>query len=113
MSETSRDVLTKVNIMKRAITKVIDQINEMLPKVNALDEYVSTYDGGTFPYYIILDKPIEVKNQFVYIHEDNGEYRYGFEKRYNTNNDWQLEELMYHLRLIKKEFKKAISYAGN
>jgi len=97
----------KLIIMKRAITNVIDQINDMLPKVNALEEYVSTYDGGTHPYYIILDKPIEVKNQFVYIHEDKAEYCYGFEKRYNTNNDWQLEELMYHLRLIKKEFKKA------
>jgi len=97
----------KLIIMKRAITNVIDQINDMLPKVNALEEYVSTYDGGTHPYYIILDKPIEVKNQFVYIHENKAEYCYGFEKRYNTNNDWQLEELMYHLRLIKKEFKKA------
>ena len=50
MSETSRDVLTKVNIMKKAITNVIDQINEMLPKVNALGDYGSTYDGCTCPY---------------------------------------------------------------
>ena len=94
--------------MKKAITNVIDQINEMLPKVNALGDYVSTYDGGTHPYYIILDKPIEIKNQFVYIHEDKAEYCYGFDKRYNTNNEHQLEWLMYDLRLIRKEFKKAI-----
>ena len=94
--------------MKKAITNVIDQINEMLPRVNALEDYVSTYDGGTHPFFIILTKPIEVKNQYVYIHEDKGEYSYGFEKRYNTNDEWKLEELVYHLRLIRKEFKKSL-----
>ena len=94
--------------MKKAITNIIDQINEMIPEVNNLSDYVTTYDGGTFPYYIILDKPIEVKNQYVYIHENKGGHRYGFDKRYNTNNEWKLEELIYHLRLIRKEFKKAI-----
>lgn len=94
--------------MKKSITNIINQINEMLPEVNNLSDYVSTYDGGTFPYFIILNKPIEVKNQYVYIHEDKAEYSYGFDKRYNTNNEWKLEELMYSLRLIRKEFNKAI-----
>lgn len=94
--------------MKKSITNAIDQINEMLPRVNELSDYVSTYDGGTFPYYIILTKPIEVKNQYVYIHEAKGDYGYGFEKKYNTNDEWKLEELVYHLRLIRKEFKKSL-----
>ena len=95
--------------MKKSITNTINQINEMLPEVNKLSDYVSTYDGGTFPYFIILNKPIEVKNQYVYIYEDKIEYSYGFDKRYNTNNEWKLEELVYSLRLIRKEFKKAIN----
>jgi len=94
--------------MRKAILNKINTINGMLKEVNNLSNFVHTYDGGTFPYYIILKSPIEIKNQFVYIHEEKAKHSYNFEKRYNTNNETQSEDLNYHLNLICKEFKKAI-----
>lgn len=100
--------------MQKSITTRVNEINKMLPKIQALDSIVSTYDGGTFPYYIILTKEIEIKNQFVYIHEQKDRYSYNFEKRYNTNTKNNpfayggYNDLMYALNLIRKEFKKAL-----
>jgi hypothetical protein len=94
--------------MKKSITNTINEINKLIPEIQNMNFYVTTYDNGTFPYYIILTDLIKVKNQFVYIAEDKSQHAYNFEKRYNTNNEHQEEELIYHLRLIKREFKKAI-----
>ena len=94
--------------MKKSILTKINAINDMLGAVNKAEEIPFTYDGGTWPYYIQLTAPIETKNQFVYIHEEKGMYNFGFEKRYNTNNEWSTEELNHHLNLIKRAFKKVI-----
>lgn len=94
--------------MKKSILNRINAINEMLPKVNQSDEIPSTYAGGTFPYYIELNAPIRVKNQFVYISEEKSQYGYGFDKRYNVNNEGSLEQLMYDLTQIKRAFTRTI-----
>lgn len=84
-------------------------INEMLPTVLKSDEIPSTYAGGTFPYYVQLAAPIVVQNQFVYIKEDKvGGYSYSFEKRYNVNDEWSLDQLKYDLRIIKIAFNAVI-----
>ena len=89
----------------------INLINDLIKQARNLGiDYVYTYDGGTFPYEINI-KEIQVKNQFVYILENKTEYSYGFEKRYNVNRAERygsLEDLNYVLRLIKREFNKAI-----
>lgn len=51
----------------KAVLNRIDEINSLLPKVNNLDSVPITYDGGTWPQYVVLKKPIKVKNQYVYI----------------------------------------------
>lgn len=97
--------------MKKSLVNRIESINAMLPAVNQADEIPYTYDGGTWPYYIQLTGPIQVKNQFVYIQEEKGLYNYGFEKRYNTNKEegfGSMEELKRHLTLINRAFQKVI-----
>lgn len=92
--------------MKKSLLNIINEINEMMPSIQGSDERVVYYDGSTFPSYIDLNALIEVKNQFVYIHQDEHTHNYPFDKRYNTNNEWQTEQLIYDLRLIRKEYKK-------
>ena len=97
----------KKTVSKAIMNKVL-AINEMLPAVLNADEVPMTYAGGTFPYYIDIKVPIVVSNQFVYIKEEKGNYSYGFEKRYNVNNEGQLDELKYDLSIIKRAFNKVI-----
>jgi len=94
--------------MKKVIQDRINTINEMLPMVNKSDDYATTTGGSTMESYVILNKPIEIKNQFVYIHEDKGFHSYGFDKRYNVNNHWQLQQLKYDLLVIQRAFNKLI-----
>jgi hypothetical protein len=95
-------------IVPKAIINKVIAINEMLPSVLMADEIPVSYAGGTFPYYIDIRVPIVVSNQFVYIKEEKGSYSYGFEKRYNVNNECQLDELKYDLSIIKRAFNKVI-----
>jgi hypothetical protein len=97
----------KKTVSKAIMNKVI-AINDMLPSVLVADEVPMTYAGGTFPYYIDIKVPIVVSNQFVYIKEEKGNYSYGFEKRYNVNNEGQLDELKYDLSIIKRAFNQVI-----
>ena len=94
--------------MKKAILNRINEINSMMPLVSQSEEIPTTYAGGTWPYYIKLTAPIEVRNQFVYISEEKSEYGYNFDKRYNVNNADSLEQLKYDLTQIKRAFKKVI-----
>ena len=100
--------------MKKSVSKSIMNrimaINELLPTVLKSDEIPSTYAGGTWPYYVQLEAPIVVKNQFVYIKEDFVQhgYSYGFEKRYNVNDEWSLDQLKYDLRIIKIAFNSVV-----
>ena len=94
--------------MTKAIQNRIDAINDMLPMVNQSCDLATTMAESTHASYVILTKPIEVRNQFVYIYEDKTYYGYGFDKRYNVNNEWQLDQLKYDLSIIKRAFNKLI-----
>jgi len=97
--------------MRKAIQNRIDEINKMLPIVNNASDYATTMADSTYESYVILTKPIEVKNQFVYIHEDKTYHGYGFDKRYNVNKEdgfGSLGQLKYDLSIIKRAFNKLI-----
>lgn len=103
--------------MKKSVINLVNEVNELCQFIKENHMHVVCYDGGTFPMVIDVES-VEVKNQFVYIHEAKSEYGYGFEKRYNVNKTDEydiggLKELMYHLRLIRREYKKAYKYAHN
>jgi hypothetical protein len=94
--------------VSKAIMNRIMAINEMLPSVLNADEVPTSYGSCTFPSYIDIRVPIVVSNQFVYIKEEKGMYSYGFEKRYNVNNEEQLDHLKYDLSIIKRAFNQVI-----
>lgn len=101
--------------MKKAIQNRIDAINDMLPVVEkhevATGNLATTMASSTYESYVILTKPIEVKNQFVYIHEAKGYHAYGFDKRYNVNREegfGSLDQLKYDLSIIKRAFNKLL-----
>lgn len=103
--------------MKKSVVNLVNQVNELCEFVKDKGMHVVCYDGGTFPLVIDVES-VEIKNQFVYIKENKSTYGYGFEKRYNTNKVDEydvggMSELMYHLRLIRKEYKKAFKYYTN
>ena len=103
-----------------AVQRRVDEINEMLPKVNESGDYASTYAGSTMESYIILDKPIQIKGNFVYISEEDSRWgKYGFEKRYNVNDTRDVYEsikgrkaLMSDLGIIKRAFTKLLKSEG-
>ena len=97
--------------MTKAIQNKIDAINDMLLMVNQSCDLATTMADSTHASYVILTKPIEVRNQFVYIHENKGFYAYGFEKRYNVNKIdgfGSVDQLKYDLSIIKRAFNKLI-----
>jgi hypothetical protein len=96
------------------LIKKIDEINALIDKVNGLDEYPITYNGGTFPYYVVI-KPIKIKNQFVTIESDINNYSFIDKKeRYNINKnsffgDEYCKAHLYHtLNIILRTFKKSL-----
>jgi hypothetical protein len=95
-----------------AITRMINEINDLLPAINESNTYAGTYAGSTMYSYIILDSPIKVKNQFVYIDASKFDHNYSFANRYNVNNrDCDLigrSALAYELRIILKAFKQCL-----
>jgi len=103
-----------------AVKRRVDEINEMLPKVNESGDYASTYAGSTMESYIILDKPIQIKGNYVYISEKDSRWgKYGFEKRYNVNDTRDVYEsikgrkaLMSDLGIIKRAFTKLLKSEG-
>ena len=92
--------------VSKAIMNRIIAINEMLPSVLNADEIPTSYAGGTWPFIIDIQVPIVVSNQFVYIKEEKGMDSYGFEKRYNVNNEGQFDQLKYDLSIIKRAFNQ-------
>jgi hypothetical protein len=97
-----------------ALQRRIDEINEMLPQVLDSDDIAGGYQGSTMYSYIELKKPIEIKNNFVYLNAKVGSNNYPFEKRYNVNNrddnsDNGRKSLMYDLGIINKAFKKLLA----
>tara|TARA_R110000796_G_C14260829_1_gene399927 strand:- start:100 stop:444 length:345 start_codon:yes stop_codon:yes gene_type:complete len=103
--------------MKKSVVNLVKEVNELCAFVKDKGMHVVCYDGGTYPSIIDVES-VEIKNQFVYIKENESTNGYGFEKRYNTNKLDEyaiggMTELMYHLRLIRKEYKKAFKYYTN
>lgn len=106
---------TKSKVIPKAVLNRISEINRLMPMVDKQDDFASTYAGSTMESYIELTKPIEVKGQYVYIHEMKRKWSnsYGFEKRYNTNkrDDWDdkgLVHLKYDLGIILKSYKQLL-----
>lgn len=97
--------------MKKSIINRINTINEMIPMLDRLEDYVYTYDKGTYPYLLDI-KPIVYNNRFVWIESEKGwnNTRNYFDSklRLNINNEMDLEDLKYYLSLITREFKKAL-----
>lgn len=98
----------------KAILNKINEINALISEVNELNEYPTTYDGGTFPYYVVI-KPIKVSNQFVTIESATDGYSFIDKKeRYNMNktsvcgDEYCRKHLMYTLNVILRAFKKTI-----
>ena len=98
----------------KAILNKINEINSLIGEVSQLNEYPTTYNGGTWPYYVVI-KPIKVSNQFVTIESDTDSYSYIDKKeRYNMNktsvcgDEYFRKHLMYTLNVILRTFKKAI-----
>jgi len=96
----------------KAILDKINLINSMIDRVNEADDIPLTYNGGTWPYYVII-KPISINNQFVTIEGDKGTFIDG-KDRYNVNKislcgDEQCrEQLRYTLNVILKAFNKVL-----
>lgn len=100
--------LTKKQVSKTILNR-INSINIMLEYINNNNLLLGSYSGSTMYSYLILNKPIEVKNQFIYIHWENSEHNYSKgSERFNTNDFWQLDELKYNLSLINRVFKKGL-----
>tara|TARA_R110002051_G_C8719697_1_gene496510 strand:+ start:304 stop:618 length:315 start_codon:yes stop_codon:yes gene_type:complete len=101
--------------MKKSLVKKINEVNELCLLIKEaydkdLIDTPTTYDGGTWPYYVDV-KGVKIKNQFVYIDEVKSRHSYNFEKRYNSNKEegfGSLEELNWHLNLIRKTYKKEL-----
>ena len=106
----------KQQAIPKAVIDRIKEINSLMPKINNLDEVVTTYAGGTWPYYIVLTKPIEIKGKYVYIHSKQSSGYLPLEKRYNTGlrdydnraDIYGLPALKYDLGIISKAYKNAL-----
>ena len=98
----------------KAILNKIEQINALINEVNELNFYPVTYNGGTFPHYIVIN-PIKVKNQFVTIESNLDLYSFIDNKeRYNLNkvsvfgDEFCKSHLNHTLNIILKSFKQAL-----
>jgi len=94
--------------VSKSIQNRINKINDLIPFVNKSDNLAWTMGGSTYASYVVLTRAIETKNQFVYIHADKSYSGYGFNKRYNVNNESQSEALKYDLAIIIRAFNSLI-----
>lgn len=108
--------LKKMKTISKAILTRIEEINNLIPIVNDLSIIPFTYDGGTYPYYVILEHKIEIKNQYVYIQgpKNNANCYIEGKLRFNVNNvdmfaDNGIDQLKHNLSVILKAFKKAVT----
>ena len=92
-----------------------------MPKVEDASDIAGGYFGSTMYSYVQLTKPIEIKNNYVYIHTPKtSTYQsnnYPFEKRYNVNNKDEydangLKGLKQDLGIILKAFKQLLRDEG-
>ena len=98
--------------VKKAILNKVELVNGMLPHVKELDTIPSSYGGTTHAFYVELDKPIEIKNQFIYLNASNCfGYGIGWYTRYNLKHD--TEGINYYLGIIIKAFRKSLKECLN
>ena len=99
----------------KATLKKIDLINSLIESVNECDNVPTTYNGGTFPHYVVI-KSIRVNNQFVTIESDINTYSFIDKKeRYNINkvsimgDEFCNKHLNHTLNIILKSFNKTLN----
>jgi len=98
------------NIPKSLMDK-INEINSLIKWAEDKDNFVGGYFGGTYYEYLDFEKPIETKNQFVYIEYNHGGGRKSSD-RYNVNKKGEfdsngLAELKSELSRILSAFRRA------
>lgn len=101
--------------LPKAIETRINEINSMIPQIDALGDFAWTYAGGTWPYQVDI-KPIQVNGLKVKIEakdQKNPSYNYITKATYKATDleyfsDKGLIALKIDLSVILKAFKKAI-----
>ena len=100
--------------LKKSTLKKIENINSLIVIVNELNSIPYTYNGGTFPHYVLI-KPINIKNQFVTIESAIKDNSFIDNKvRYNINinsvfgYNYCAKHLDYTLNVIDKAFQNAL-----
>lgn len=100
-----------VGSIPKSIMDKINEINELIEWSKDKDNIVGGYFGGTHYEYLDFEKPITIKNQFVYIEYNKGGGHSASEK-YNVNKKGQFDseglfELKAELSRILNAFKRA------
>lgn len=97
--------------LPKSIENRINEINEMIPLIDQLDDFAYTYSGGTYPYKVDI-KPIEINKLKVII---KAKYPINVNSNdflvneiYNTNDFYNMDALKCDLSVILKAFKKAL-----
>jgi hypothetical protein len=105
--------------VKKAIQNKIDEINQLMPIVNDLDNIPFTYDGGTYPAYVILTDTILVRKNYVYLFYENsvnnydqGDIRFNLNKL-STDQPYGEYQLKHELNMILKAYKAALKKQNN
>lgn len=93
------------------IQRRINEINDLIEWAEDKDNIVGSYAGSTYYQYYDFRKPIETKNQFVYIEYDMGGGR-THKERYNVNKTGDYVsngrvDLQQELSQILRAFRKA------
>lgn len=97
----------KENKVPKAIDDKVREINRLIEWAKD-KETVGGYFGSTHYSYLDFERPIRIKNQFVYIEYNDGsrivKERYNFNK---PDGAFSMEELKWELSRILRAFKKA------
>ena len=100
----------KVYKVPRVVENKVKEINDLIRWVQDKDNIVGGYFGSTYYEYLDFEKPIEIRNQFVYIEYYKGGVKGKVKERYNFNQETgynSLEELKWELSRILRAFRKA------
>ena len=108
--------------MKKVSKAQAVKIAEVLKYAELLrDEFVTTYDGGTYPYIVDVQSiSVSPSGQFVTIEGFGNSNSYiGYascgwrsSERFNVNDAEQSKELNYKLGVILRAYKSAARYAA-
>lgn len=97
--------------LPKAIENRINEINQLIPLIDQLENFVYTYAGGTWPYKIDI-KPIEVSKLKVVIKAKNpvnvNSNDFLVNEIYNAKDFYSIDALKYDLSVILRAFKKAL-----